>query len=237
MPSPPHKKHDFMIVTSFSDTDEHIFSQAERELIREVAIASEYSVRMLLPRLIDRIELTVKAGAIALPEIGAIGATIGRKGRVVCTVDPACAQGMLAMVQSQLRPMLFHELNHVMRKQGQSKLALSQRTLLDFAASEGLATTFERDEGGGHPPWGQYPPEVHRWVAEIMALPADAAQQPWMFRHPDGRRWIGYKAGTYLVDRAVSAARLSSSAELVEAPTARIFELAGFEFNDRSAIE
>lgn len=218
-----------MIVTRFSDTDESVFSAAERALIQEVATTTEYSVRMRLPHLINRIELTVKAGLITLPNIGVMGATIGRKGRVVCTVDPSCAQGTLAIVRSQLRPMLFHELNHVMRKKGQSKAALSQRTLLDFVASEGLATVFERDEGGGQPPWGQYPLEVQKWVKEIIDLPADASQQHWMFRHPDGRRWIGYKAGTYLVDQAVVAAGLSSSAELVEAPAAKIFELAGFE--------
>ena len=218
-----------MVIISFLDTGKHVFSQPERELIQEVATASEHSVRWLLPQLIDRIELTVKAGSITIPGISMIGATKGKKGRVICTIDPVCVKGTLATVRSQLRPLLFHELNHVMRKQGQSKEALTQRTLLDFVVSEGLATVFERDEEGGHPPWGQYPQEVQEWVEEMIALPANASPQQWMFQHSDGRRWIGYKAGTYLVDRAVEAAGLSSSADLVEAPTVRIFELAGFE--------
>ena len=218
-----------MIIISFLDTGKHVFSQPERELIREVATANEHSVRRLLPQLINRIELTVKAGSITIPGISMIGATRGRKGRVICTIDPVCLQGTSATVQSQLRPLLFHELNHVVRKQGQSREALTQRTLLDFVVSEGLATVFERDQGGGHPPWGQYPQEVQEWVEEMIALPANASHQQWMFQHSDGRRWIGYKAGTYLVDRAVEAAGLSSSVDLVEVPTAKVFELAGFE--------
>jgi uncharacterized protein YjaZ len=48
-----------------------------------------------------------------------------------------------------------------------------------------------------------------------------------MFQHPDGRRWIGYRAGTLIVDRAIAASGASSAA-LVRVPTADILALAGF---------
>lgn len=46
-----------------------------------------------------------------------------------------------------------------------------------------------------------------------------------MFRHPDGRRWIAYKVGTYLVDRAVRASG-KTPAELVVTSTRELVELA-----------
>jgi hypothetical protein len=42
-----------------------------------------------------------------------------------------------------------------------------------------------------------------------------------MNRHPDGRRWIGYKVGTSLADRARQASGLSL-AELATVPTEQI---------------
>lgn len=216
-----------MIVIEFVDTADYTFPSAERHFIQGVTNAAETSVRTLLPQLKDRIEMTVKTGSKVIPTTGEMGAAVGQKSHVIWTVDPSRSEGLLGIAKTHLRPMLFHELNHVVRKQGQSKAALSQRTILDFVASEGLATAFERDEGGRQPPWGQYPPEAQSWVYELIALPPDASFHHWMFRHPDGRRWIGYRAGTYVVDQAVKVSGLSPS-ELVEMPTKEIFKLASF---------
>lgn len=48
----------------------------------------------------------------------------------------------------------------------------------------------------------------------------------WMFQHPDGRRWIGYRAGTYIADKAIRASGCSA-AELAETPTDEFLRLAG----------
>lgn len=48
-----------------------------------------------------------------------------------------------------------------------------------------------------------------------------------MYRHPDGRQWIGYRAGTHIADRAIKASGLSA-AQLVNVPTAEILKLAGY---------
>ena len=216
-----------MIVVGFVDTAEYVFLPAERHFIQQITNVAEADVRTRLPQLKDRIKMTVKTSAKVIPTTGAMGATIGQKGHIVWTVDPSRPEGLLGIAKAYLRPTLFHELNHVVRKQGQSHAALLQRTILDFVVSEGLATTFERDEGGQKPLWGQYPSEVQSWVHELIGLPPEAPFHDWMFRHPDGRRWIGYKAGTYIVDRAAKASGLSSS-KLVELSTKKLFELAGF---------
>jgi uncharacterized protein YjaZ len=104
-------------------------------------------------------------------------------------------------------------LNHVVRA-----AVFFDRRLRDHVIREGLATAFERDYGGASPAWGQYPPEVAQWTTELLAQPDDAPRKQWLFQHPDGRRWIGLRVGTYLIDRAMKATG-RASAELVRTPT------------------
>jgi len=98
-------------------------------------------------------------------------------------------------------------------------------TLMERVISEGLATVFERDFGGMPAPWGQCPPNVSDWVKELTALPSDSVTAHWMSRHPDGRRWIGYKAGTYIAEQATKASG-KSAAELANVSTEEILRLA-----------
>ena len=89
-----------------------------------------------------------------------------------------------------------------------------------------MATAFERDYAGSSPPWGVYPVEVSDWAKELLARPANAEWDQSMLLHPgDGRRWLGYKVGTYLVDRAMKSSG-KSSAELASTPTDDVIEMA-----------
>ena len=123
-------------------------------------------------------------------------------------------------MKSQLRPTLFHEWHHLVRTQTGPVVSL-----MDHVIAEGMATVFERDFAGAPAPWGEYPADVSTWVKELMALPPNAQREHWMSRHPDGRRWIGYKAGAYLVDRAVNASG-KSVAELVSVRAEDVIRLA-----------
>jgi hypothetical protein len=49
-------------------------------------------------------------------------------------------------------------------------------------------------------------------------LPEDAPRRQWLFRHPDGRRWIGLRAGTLLADEATRKTGKSAAA-LAQVPT------------------
>jgi len=102
----------------------------------------------------------------------------------------------------------------------------SPASFMDNVVSDGLATVFERDEGGRPTPWGEYPDDVREWVAELLDLPVDASYHEWMFLHPDGRRWIGYRAGTYIADKAIERSGLSS-AQLVNTSTEEVLRFAG----------
>ncbi|MEL6383316.1 MAG: DUF2268 domain-containing putative Zn-dependent protease [Cyanobacteria bacterium J06626_18] len=217
-----------MFDTTFVDKDDCVFSHKERDCIQRTAGTAETDARTFLPQLPLRIELTVQTGSSVIPETGELGAA-DRPNHISWTVDPSHASSILDIVRTQLRPTLFHELNHIVRKLGMSHEQLLQRTLMDRVISEGLATAFERDAGGRQSPWGQYPNDVQTWVEELLALPTHVSNQHYiqlMSRHPDGRRWIGYRVGTYLVDCAIAKSGLTA-AELVSIPTTRILEIAG----------
>jgi uncharacterized protein YjaZ len=97
---------------------------------------------------------------------------------------------------------------------------------MDSVVTEGMATAFERDFGKASPPWGLPPPDVMEWTRELLLEPETASRETWLFRHPDGRRWIGMKVGTFLVDRAMKTSG-RTSAEMVALPTEEILRLAG----------
>ena len=164
--------------------------------------------------------LKVFPGTDVIPETGETG-SIASTDRVSWVVDPHRAEGIIAVAKRHLRGTLFHELHHLARTQTEQPITLMQRVV-----SEGLATVFERDTAGMSPPWGHYPPNVDEWIKELLRLPADIKTKDWMSRHPDGRRWIGYKAGTYVAEQAIEKSG-KSAAELVDIPTNAVLRLAG----------
>lgn len=106
-----------------------------------------------------------------------------------------------------------------------------RQSFMDAPVAEGLASVFERDEAHREPPWAAYPsPEIITlgWVRELLGLPPSADYRAWMFLHADGRRWIGYRAGTFIVDRAIAASHLNAT-DLVRIPTSEILSMAGFD--------
>ena len=113
--------------------------------------------------------------------------------RVGWTVNPDLPGGVAAIARAQLRSTLFHELHHVARGWVMYGGA-APGSFMEGVVSEGLATVFERDFGGWEPPWGEYPEDVEEWVAELLELPPSAPYSDWMFRHPDGRRWIPWSS-------------------------------------------
>jgi hypothetical protein len=209
------------ITVEFYSEDGYRFSQAERDTIEDIADATIPEVRRFLPMLPDDLILKVYPGKDVIPETGETGSTASTN-KVFWIVSPHRPEGIVAITKRELRGTLFHELHHLVREQ-----TPNSATLMDRVVDEGLATLFERDAAGMPAPWGQYPPNVADWVKELLALPGDAPSKQWMSRHPDGRRWIGYKAGTYIAEQA-SRASGKTAAQLVNVPTAEVLRLAGF---------
>ena len=202
--------------------DTYTFSDEEREVIQSIADATEIEVRELLPALDEDLVLIVTAGKYVIAHTGEGGMALAA-GRVQWTVDPERAGGVVTIAKAQLRHTLYHEFHHLVR----GWLIQGGRPKTSFmvgVVSEGMATAFARDFSGEKVPWGKYPDDVEDWVSELQDLATAAQYNEWMFLHPDGRQWIGYRAGTYLVDRATKASG-KTAVEMVTTPADEVIEL------------
>lgn len=95
---------------------------------------------------------------------------------------------------------MFHEFNHAAR----FKAGVKHDNHLDWWILEGLATVFEKKYAGAEPGWGAYDPkEARAWFDETQAMDEESIGSKFWYKHPDGRRWIGYRVGTWIVDEAI----------------------------------
>jgi uncharacterized protein YjaZ len=119
---------------------------------------------------------------------------------ILLSLDPGLPYGEAKLLKN-IRSTVFHELNHAVRYEAN----IWHHMVLDNAIMEGLATVFERDYAKASVPlWGNYKKsEVTKWVKELHELGRSAEWNAWLYRHPDGRRWIAYKTGTWIVDEAM----------------------------------
>lgn len=211
------------ISTEFYLANGYSFTASERAAIQSTADQAVREVRAILPSLPRGLVLKVSAGhdADVIPETGETGTAIP-PATIQWTVDPRRPGGVSRVVTEELRASLFHELHHLTRYRAFGRSA----DLMDNVVLEGLATAFERDFAGATPPWGTHPPSPEAWVAELLAQPPDTQLTPWLARHPDGRRWVGLRAGTFLVDRAMTNAG-GNAATLVAVSAAEILTRAG----------
>lgn len=203
--------------------DGYTFSGAEQRTIEAIATNTALDAKRFLPGLPDQLIIRVNPGKKVMAETGQTGSA-SLPNVVYWMVDPDAYGGVTAIAKRHLRSTVLHEFHHLVRARTATSTAMPV-SIMDHVISEGLATAFERDFGDAPTPWGTYPPDVAEWVKELLALPTDAPRNDWMAHHPDGRRWFGYKAGTYLVDRAMHASGKSSS-ELVSVSTGDILDMA-----------
>ncbi len=216
-----------MIIPLFLDADDKRFFPVDaRKVIAEICEVTDVEVRKLLPMLADEVELAAQTGTRVIPETGETATAISSS-RIRWVVDPSLHGGLVSIAKARLRCALFHELHHLARGWVRDG-SVPRPTLMDAVVSEGLATAFERDVTGRQPPWGEYSADVTTWIGELLRVPHNASYRSWMFRHPDGRRWIGYRAGVYIADQAQKKAGLSA-VELVNASTYEVLRLAGIE--------
>lgn len=132
-----------------------------------------------------------------IPETGDSGHTHNSE-LIELAFDPTREEAGLQTILNNVRPTVFHEMNHAARWHSK----VHDETFLGWCVFEGLATAFERDYSGVNPLWSEYPDDVRDWVTEIIEAGDIIDFASYMYRHDDGRRWIGYKVGTYIVDQA-----------------------------------
>ncbi|TAH35173.1 hypothetical protein EYC59_02510 [Candidatus Saccharibacteria bacterium] len=127
-----------------------------------------------------------------------------------------------AVLKSHIQGTVFHEMNHAARY----NLGIWHESFLDSCLLEGLATVFEREYAETTPLWGAYPSNCDEWLQEVQRLGEGIDTGQYMFAHEDGRKWIGYKIGTYLVDQALQRSG-KTIVELTQLTCSDIMNLAG----------
>lgn len=142
-PSSPGPGEAAEIVVEFVDSEAHVFTEEERRVLLGIA---EDAVAAQLAGTPDEIVLVVQAGAQVIPETGEGGTALAPR-RIGWTVDPRRPAGVLAIARIRLRSTLFHEVHHLVRG-WTIEGGTAGGWLIDAAASEGLATAFERDAAG-----------------------------------------------------------------------------------------
>ena len=107
--------------------------------------------------------------------------------------------GVQSMV-SHLRGTTGHEMVHAA---SYFNVEAFRPAPLQAVVYEGLATVFEKTHFRSIPPWSKYEDDLTmtQWFEEIAALPADSKNYDYLFHHPDERRWIIYKTGTWMIEK------------------------------------
>lgn len=206
------------------------FTQTERALITEIVESSERDIRVLLPTLPRQLRITL---GIIDRNIDIVDGATGRSeahspaGDVRIELSNVFPGGVSGAARAGLRTVMYHELHHVARGWTLNGNRFGPG-IPTAAVNEGLAVVFAEIYTGNRQEGNSYPPETDAWVREILALPKRADYSKWVSGvHPDGRTFIGYRAGNYIVRQALLRSG-KDILELSEMTPEAILALAGY---------
>lgn len=175
-----------------------------KQEVKEVVEVAASEVSRLISYLPNYINLVVYPSNPddVIPETGVMGMTYSDEYASVY-FDYNVPYGKENLLKS-LHTTVFHELVHATT----FRYEPWQASALFGVTTEGLATVFEREYGDARPLWGEYEDDatMHRWFQELKELPeTNEKNKDYFVNHPDGRRWIVYKTGTWVVDKLIAS--------------------------------
>ncbi|MEM6377477.1 MAG: DUF2268 domain-containing putative Zn-dependent protease [Bacteroidota bacterium] len=136
-------------------------------------------------------------------------------------------EGKIDSIYAGLKATIFHEFHHLSRGWAiqDNKFAPG---IPNAMVNEGLAVVFSEIYTGTVFESNAFPEAADSWVKEILDLPIDASYAKWvMGEHPDGRTYIGYRTGNYLIRKAMAESS-KNILELSELLPEEIVALAGY---------
>lgn len=205
------------------------FTKPQKTFIRETIISSEEEVRNLLPSLPDSIKVIVENVDWDLEIVdGVTGrAETNSPPLVLVQISNNYHGGIIDSVKKGIRTTIFHEFHHLSRGWAIQDNKFSYG-IPNAMVNEGLAIAFTEIYTGNIKEVTAYTDEADNWVKEILALPLDANYSDWvMGEHPDGRTYIGYRTGNFLIRRAMDISG-KSVLELSKLTPEEIIKLAGY---------
>ncbi len=205
------------------------FTESQKIFISELTNKSGEEVRNVLPNLPDSIKVVVESVNWDLDRVG------GVTGRTEWNSPPTIAVqlsnsyhgGIVDSLELGIRSVVFHEFHHLARGWAiyDNKFGYG---IPNAMVNEGLAVVFAEIQTGYICDENSFTNETDSWVKEILDLPLDASYNKWvMGEHPDGRTSIGYRAGNYLIRKAMKKSG-KSIIELSALKPNEIISLAGY---------
>ena len=215
-----------------------VFSSHQKELIENTIRNSEERLRFLLPTLPDTIHITI---SLVDWDLEIVGGVSGRSdahtpvGEVILWLSHSHPGGIDAAVEAGLISAIYHEFHHLARGWTIRNNRFGPGIPI-AAVNEGLAVVFAEVYTGKKEEGNQYPDSVQSWVKEILELPLDADYQQWVSGyHPDGRSFIGYRAGNYVIRTAMQRSG-KDILELSELSPDAILGTAGYSMKSGQAM-
>lgn len=178
-------------------------SQVDRSEVTQIVEAAAQEAARLLPSEFNYLNIVVSPAepSNVIPETGCMGVAYSDE-YISMTFDPALPYGETAF-RKYLREMVFHEITHAVMFANDPW----QPSAMYGVMTEGVASVFERDYANGNPLWGKYESDevMQSWYSELKSLPQSTQKDTkYFFKHPDGRRWIVYKTGVWVVDKLLA---------------------------------
>ena len=205
----------------------------DRALIQTLALECEARVRELLPDLPGQITIEVNPVDWDLQVVGGVSGRSDAhqpEGRILVWISTRYPGGLRAAIADGLPSTLYHEFHHLARGWTMEGNRFGPGIPI-ASVNEGLAVVFAEDLTGFAAEGNGYPPEVSRWVEEILALPLNAEYNKWVSGvHPDGRAAIGYRCGNYIIRQALEKSGKDILYLSSLAPS-QILELAGYSWH------
>lgn len=203
----------------------------EKTVIQQVMSTQVKEVATILEKLPDSVIIEVQ---IIDRDLGTVDGVTGwtnehlPTGKIVALISAVYPGGALQAAKDGMKTFIFHEFHHLMRGWSIHQNEYAQG--IDNAIiNEGLAVVFAEDYTGIRHEANAYSDEAEQWVEEILRLPKDANYNHWVSgKHPDGRTYIGYRAGNYVIRKAMQKSG-KSILELSNLSPVEIYELAGFK--------
>lgn len=178
------------------------FSQAE---VEEIIKAAYEKAAKLLPTLSKNLNIVVRPNKNNyIKETGENGYTYDSE-LVIIEFSPTLPYGKDNLIKN-VENAVFHECNHAARYRWLYSQGVFESTIIDAGIHEGLATIFAGKYANGTSPWGKYEDDetMRGWLKELRQADKNGdSWSKWGFDHADGRKWVGYKTGTWIVDKAM----------------------------------
>lgn len=186
----------------WDEAEKNGFSQVEVEDVVRAAFSKASS---LLPTLSKHLNIVIRPNRDdCIKETGDNGYAYDSE-LVIIEFSPTLPYGKEDLIQN-VENTVLHECNHAARYNWLYSQGIFEPSIIDAGIHEGLATVFAGEYANGISPWGKYEDDqtMLRWLEELRQADTNGdSWKDWAFDREDGRKWVGYKTGTWIVEKAI----------------------------------